>query len=143
MGKEKVFTNKRLDRLTTKHADKLISFNFRKAPSQVSEDIQDYEFVSTLPVIRITNARTIALNESFPGWQRLLVILMALTQMPDSLLTDIFNMDSEKYKDVNLFENISGINDDDSLRRLYFVLIPEILWTRGNETIESKIPYQK
>lgn len=143
MAKEKVFTNKRLDRLTTKHADKLISFDFHKAPSQVSEDIQDWEFVSTLPVIRITNARTIALNSSFPGWQRLIVILMALTQMPDSLLTDIFNMDSEKYKDVNLFENISGDDDDDSLRRLYFVLIPEILWTRGNETIESKIPYQK
>lgn len=139
----KIFKNKRLDRLTTKHADKLISFDFKKAPSQVSEGIQDWEFVSTLPIVRILNARTVALNESFPGWQRLLVVLMALTQMPDSLLIDIFNMDSGKYKDVNLFEHISGINDDDSIRRLFFVLMPEILWTRGNETIESKIPYQK
>lgn len=143
MAKEKVFTNRKLDRITSKHSDKLISFDFHKMPPAVQSGIQEYDFIQELPIIRITNAKTIALNEAFTNWQRLLVILMSLTQIPDSLLLDIFRMDSKKYPDVDLFSGVEGESADDTSRRLIYCLIPEILWTRGNETIESKIPYQK
>lgn len=143
MEKEKIFTNRRLDRLSTKHTDHVVSFPFNRAPESTHEGISDWEFVSSLPMVRLTNARLIVLNENFPGWKRLLVILMALTQLPDSLLVDIFKMDSEKYKDVDLFTNIGGNDDEDSMRRLVYVLAPEIAWARGNETLKSKIPYQK
>lgn len=143
MAKDKIFTNKHLDRLTTKHTDHVVSFPFNRAPESTHKGVEDWEFVSSLPMFRLVNARKICLNESFPGWQRLLVILMALTQLPDSLLIDIVKMDSEKYKDVDLFTNIGGTDDDDSMRRLTYVLAPEITWARGNETLESKVPYQK
>lgn len=139
----KVFTNKKLDKITTEHDYNIISFDFRKTPGKVHEGIKDWEFVQTLPIVRITNARKIALNESFPGYQKILVFLLSLNQMPDSLLLDIFHMDAKKYPDVDLFSGVEGESADDTKRRLIYCLIPEILYARGNETIESKLPYQK
>lgn len=139
----KIFTNKKMNRMTTKHGDNIISFDFTKTPAQVHEGIKDWDFIQKLPIFRIYNAKTIALNKSFPGYQKILAFLLSLNQMPDSLLLDIFQMDAKKYPNIDLFSGVEGESTEESWRRLIYCLIPEILWIRGNETLESKIPYQK
>lgn len=108
------------------------SFNLCAMPTKLKNAFpkEEYELFTALPFVRIEDINIILVNESFEEWQCMKNIFVALDTLPDSLLADIYQRDSKQYKGVDI-SNTMGEDSDDTLRRIIFVLIPDILWAHG------------
>lgn len=121
------------------HSEHVESFDFRKAPFQLRKDISEEDFnkILDIPFMRIEEDRKILVNESANGYQDLLEILIIIDKMPDIVLKDLFSLYSPKYKRLKV-DDIMTFNDNESWRRLFFILMIEILWSHGEDNIKSK-----
>lgn len=110
------------------------SFDFRFTPlelkkqNKVSDD--DFKIFISLPYCR-DNQGIILVNEAIKEWKLLKDLLLSLDILPDSLLLDIYRMDSKKYQN-NTLVDLSIKEDNDQIKRqVVNQLIPEIIWAHS------------
>lgn len=109
------------------------SYDFRLTPRElraennVSDD--DFRVFVGLPFCK-DETGTILVNEALPQWELTRDLLLALDRLPDSLLKDIYEMDSRRYaaKDVS---DVSGDSEDEAMRKVLYRLLPEIIWAHS------------
>lgn len=88
-------------------------------------------------MIRCEDNRVLWVNESMDGWKDIVEIMKSLDNLPKVVLHDLFSYYTKRCKDVNV-KNIKTFNDDETLRRMIYCFIPEIMWAYGEE-VKSKI----
>lgn len=132
------FQNKKFQKSRTRWSDHVESFNWMKMPNELKNFFSDEEFNTfvSLPFVRIEELNEILINESFDDWECIRDILSAIDMFPSSLLSDIYKMDFNDRKHIKI-SGIAGKDDDDTIRNLIFVLIPEIMWARGENITEK------
>ena len=129
---------KMLQRHRTRWSDHVESLNWLRIPAELKREFssEDFKTFVNLPFIRLEGHGTILVNEAFDGWETMRDLLSAIDIFPDSLLIDIYNMDKDKRKNVSI-SNIVGKDEDETIRNLVFILIPEIMWARGKSITEK------
>lgn len=115
------------------------SVDFRLTPMELQKvnNVSSEEFRTflQLPYCR-TNDGIILINEALPDWQLMKDLLLALDRLPDSLLLDIYRMDSKRYYGVTL-DDVSKDAPDEAMRKILYRLLPEIVWAHGNLNNEN------
>lgn len=110
------------------------SFDYRFTPVEMRKEsnVSDEDFAKflKLPYYRTADG-VILVNEAMPNWQLMRDLLLALDRLPDSLLIDIYRMDSRRYHNVDL-DNVN-VDTDEAMRRIVFQLSSEIVWAHGNQ----------
>lgn len=123
----------RFQRAYHEHSDTIASYDFNLTPKSLSAlhgvNGEAFEIYVSLPYCR-TDEGQILINESLPDWQLLRDLLLALDRLPDSLLIDIYRMDSKRYKPGDL-DNLANDTEDEMLRKTLFRLLPEVVWAHG------------
>ncbi len=123
----------RVRKLYHSYGDTIAGFNFAHTPKSLRDlhgvNGEAYEIYVSLPYCR-TDEGQILVNESLPDWQLLRDLLLALDRLPDSLLIDIYRMDSKRYKLEDL-DNLANDTEDEMLRKTLFRLLPEVVWAHG------------
>lgn len=109
------------------------SFDFRMTPTELRKSLnvsdEDFRTFFKLPYCR-DDAGGILVNESFAEWKLTRDLLLSLDRLPESLLLDIYKMESKRYTE-DCLDNLSGCSDDEAMRRVLYKLLPEIMWARG------------
>lgn len=110
---------------------KVASFDWGKVPGAVKKCLSDDEIktYAQLPLLNPDN-KIILINESFDGWDALKDILVSLDLLPDSLIIDIYKMDSKKFGKVDC-SNVVGKDEEESRRKLILLYIPDVLRVHG------------
>lgn len=109
------------------------SYDFRLTPRKLREENNvsddDFKIFMGLPFCK-DETGTILVNEALPQWELTRDLLLALDRLPDSLLQDIYEMDSRRYaaKDVS---DVSGDSEDEAMRKVLYRLLPEIIWAHS------------
>lgn len=134
------FSLKRYKKLYHNHSKHVDSFNFEKMPLKVKREFtkEEQELISQLPFIRLDDPRTLLVNER-PENDAMIEILSGLDNLQDALLYDIYNMYEQKYRDVTLDTFLIATDMNETYRRLIVLILPEILWCHGNDTIKSRL----
>lgn len=116
-----------------RYSDTVEGVDFRLTPKEVlttyNVDDDTFQLFVSLPYSR-DNTGKILVNESFPDWELLKDLLLALDRLPDSLLVDIYRMDKGRYTQEDL-DNLEGDTTDEMLRKTLYRLIPEIIWAHS------------
>lgn len=120
------------------HSPHVHSFDFKNIPSEFKKDGNTYNEFIELPVIRCEENRVLWVNESMDGWKDIISILQSLDSLPKVALYDLFSYYHKRCKNVNV-KNIKTFNDEETMRRMIFCLIPEVMWTYGDDKVKSKI----
>lgn len=117
----------------------IVSFDFRKTPSEIKNDIGDFHTVSSIPLLRMTDTRQLLINEADESWINIKNILTSLDGLPEVVLRDLYHTCLNKCgKDVNV-KNIESSDVRQTERNIVFVLLPEILWCFGDDKIRTRI----
>lgn len=133
------FSLKRYKKLYHNHSKHVDSFNFEKMPLKVKREFtkEEQELISQLPFIRLDDPRTLLVNER-PENDALIELLSGLDNLQNALLNDIYSMYQKKYKEVNL-DNFLVPGSDETYRRMIVLVLPEIFWCHGNDTVKSRL----
>ena len=112
-----------------KHSITVESYDFNLTPQclRALHGVDDEAFKTyiSLPYVRDDQGK-ILVNEALPDWELLRDLLLSLDRLPDSLLVDIYRMDSKRFKD-----DLMGNSTEEMLRKAIYQLIPEIIWAHG------------
>ena len=123
----------RLKKAYHRYIDCVDGVDFNLAPKELlamyNVDSDAFHLFKQLPYSR-DNTGKILVNEALPDWELLRDLLLALDRLPDSLLVDIYKMDSERYKQDEL-DKLDGDTTDEMLRKTLYRLIPEIIWAHS------------
>lgn len=123
----------RLKKAYHRYSDCVDGVDFNLAPKELlamyNVDSDAFHLFKQLPYSR-DNTGKILVNEALPDWELLRDLLLALDRLPDSLLVDIYKMDSERYKQDEL-DKLDGDTTDEMLRKTLYRLIPEIIWAHS------------
>lgn len=114
------------------------SFAFSLTPTEIKKAYvtdEEYNTFLKLPFCR-SNDGVILINEDIQNWEFIKDLLLALDKLPDSLLIDIYTMDSVKYQNTD-WDNILEFNIDKALRKTIYKLLPEIIWAHGKQCNEN------
>ncbi len=115
------------------YSDTVHGIDFYKIPKELKNmygvSAQDFADYIQLPYFR-TNEGKILVNESYPDWELMRDLLLALDRLPDSLLLDICKMDANRWTEGEL-NNLEGDTVDEMLRKVLYRLIPEIMWAHA------------
>ena len=88
-----------------RYSDTVEGVDFRLTPKEVlttyNVDDDTFQLFVSLPYSR-DNTGKILVNESFPDWELLRDLLLALDRLPDSLLVDIYRMEKGRYTQEDL-----------------------------------------
>ena len=123
----------RLKKAYHRYSDCVDGVDFNLTPKELlamyNVDSDAFHLFKQLPYSR-DNTGKILVNEALPDWELLRDLLLALDRLPDSLLVDIYKMDSERYKPDEL-DKLDGDTTDEMLRKTLYRLIPEIIWAHS------------
>ena len=110
-----------------KQSEHIFSFDFRKTPPELRRMVSDVEFqvFLNLPYSR-TDEGQILVNESAPEWNLLKDFLVALDRLPDSLLLDLYKVETKR--GTGGLDDMEDCPDDEKARRIIFELLPEVIW---------------
>ena len=126
----------RLKKAYHRYSDCIDGVDFNLTPKELltmyNVDNDAFHLFRQMPYSR-DNAGKILVNEALPDWELLRDLLLALDRLPDSLLVDIYKMDSERYKPDEL-DKLDGDTTDEMLRKTLYRLIPEIIWAHSYKT---------
>lgn len=134
-----LFFGKNKKRNLHMQSDHIYSLDFRQIRLYSGRKISDEDFqvMLTLPVLRINNDRILAVNENMDTCKGFIDILTSLDKMRDTLLLDILKLYKEQFGAIDA-DHLSGVNENETYKRIVYFLIPEILWTHGHD-IPSKL----
>lgn len=117
----------------------IVSFDFRKTPSEIKNEIEDFYIVSSIPLLRLIDTRQLLINEADESWIGVKNILASLDGLPEVVLRDLYDTYLSKCgKDVNV-KNIESSDARQTERNIVFVLLPELLWCFGDDKIRTRI----
>lgn len=135
-----LFKRNDLKKLYHSYAQHIDGFNFRKIPKQIKRTIpvKELSYLEGLPLIRIDEPRTILLNEADEAFDEFVKIFVMLDSMRDSLLHDVYGLYVRNRENASL-DNFVSEDVDETYKNILLLLIPEVLWCRGDNSIESKI----
>lgn len=135
-----LFKKNDLKKLYHSHSPHVDSFNFRKIPKQIKRTIpvKELSYLEGLPLIRIDEPRTILRNEADEAFEEFVKIFVMLNSMRDSLLHDVYGLYVRNRENASL-DNFVSEDVDETYKNILLLLIPEVLWCRGDNSIESKI----
>lgn len=121
------------------HSAHVDSFSFERMPHNVKREFSkdELELITQLPFIRLDDCRTLLINEK-PENDAILELLVSLDNLQDTLLHDIYSLYEERYKDVTL-DNFQVEDMNETYRRMIALIMPEILWCHGNDTVKSRL----
>lgn len=115
------------------------SVDFRLTPMElkIANNVSDKDFSAflQLPYCRTDNG-IILVNEAFPDWQLMKDMLLALDRLPDSLLLDIYRIDSKRYLGIDL-DSVDRDTPDEAMRKILYRLLPEVMWAHSNQNNEN------
>lgn len=115
-------------------SDTIKSFDFRFTPPElrIQNKVSDEDFKTfiSLPYSR-DDQGIILINEAFTEWELLKDLLLSLDRLPDSLLLDIYKMDSKRYQNNTLIDLSIKEDNDETKRQILNQLIPEIIWAHS------------
>lgn len=135
-----LFKRNDLKKLYHVHSPHVDSFDFKKIPKQIKRTIpaKELPYLESIPLIRLDEPRTILLNEADEAFEEFVRIFVMLDSMRESLLHDIYNLYVQNRENVSL-ENFISEDTEETYKRILLLLIPEVLWCKGDSSIESKI----
>lgn len=117
----------------------VLSFNFLKTPPEIKEGAgSDWGIIKTLPFIRLDDNREILINTSCDDWEEWKNIFVSLDGLPNEALRDLNGLYKQKCRGVTM-ENARSWNDGQTNRNVIYLLLPELLWTHGNDSVKSRI----
>lgn len=129
---------KRKDLLHQRSAH-IVSCDFRSLPACVWENADvDRDTYCKLPFIRLENPNRLLLNESHLKLKNYLSCMCILDMLPDQVLKDLYGLYSTICSGVTL-DTVEGNSDTETVRNIFFIILPEVLWCRGDTTVEGKI----
>lgn len=123
--------------LIHKHSAHVASLNFHRIPRKIKKGTEDFNLIATFLFIRgEENGRIIYVNEAVEGWDAAVNIMSGLDKLPDAALYDLYHRYAEKYKGMKP-QNISTFDNGETEKRTTYVLLREILWAHGDDTVKS------
>lgn len=136
-----VFQLRKFKNLYHVHSEHIESFNFKKTPQEIKSMIseEDFNIIQDFPILRVEEQRKILINEGCDTWEMFKDILVSLDTLPEIILRDVYSQYLPKYRSVNVKNFYVSGNEEELTRRLFFCLIPEILWAKGDEKIRSRM----
>lgn len=134
-----LFFRKNKKRNLRVHSKHVYSFDFRQIQSYSEQKISDEDFqtITTLPILRINNDRALAVNEYMDTCKGFINILTSLDKMRDTLLLDVLKLYKDQFGEIDA-DHLSGANENETYKKVVYFLIPEVLWAHGHE-ISSKL----
>lgn len=135
-----IFKKNDMKKLYHSHSPHVDSFNFKKIPRQIKRTIpaKELPYLESIPLIRLDEPRTILLNEADEAFEEFVRIFVMLDSMRDTLLHDIYAMYVRNRENVSL-DNFVSEDTEETYKNILLLLIPEVLWCRGDNSIGSKI----
>lgn len=136
-----IFQLKKFKKMYHSHTAHVYSFNFKYTPAELKNTLSTEEFkqIQLLPLLRIEETRSLLLNEAVDGWSGILEILKPLDELPDVILWDLYLFYERRFKGNVTVKNISTFNDEETVRRSVYCLLPEVLWAKGDDKLKSRI----
>lgn len=136
-----VFQLKKFKKMYHSHTAHIDSFNFKYTPVELKNTLsaEEFEQLQSIPLLRIEETRSLLLNEAADGWHGILEMLKPLDELPDMVLWDLYSHYEKRFKGNVTAKNIVTFNDEETVRRSIYCLLPELLWTRGDNKLKSRI----
>lgn len=111
----------------------------KKMPQKVKREFtkEELELIFQLPFIRLDDPRTLLVNDK-PENSALIELLSGLDNLQNCLLHDVYSMYQDKYEEVTL-NNFQVPDINETYKRLTVLILPEIFWCHGNDTVKSRL----
>lgn len=124
------------------HTDHIFSADFALIKKQLELDGESYQIdVAALPFIRqeTDSNRSLLLNETDYSFNDFKKLFCALDSLPYVLLNDLYRSYLPTRKNLSIVNYSAGTSETDKWRNTCFILLPEVMWCRGNNSIKSRI----
>lgn len=117
------------------HSPSVASISIKKVPNYVRAEIPKdiFEQAAQSPMLN-TSQGFILLNEDFEDFEQRKKALVSLDWLPRSLLLDIYDMERERYKDIDSDIPQQPDNPKEQIRRVYAFLMKTLLDVQDPET---------
>lgn len=109
-------------------SETVISFDLRKMPAYIKANISksEYDLSLQLPIIRVDEG-LLLVNESFPDWEMVKTLLVALDTLPREMLKDIYVAERKRYSDSESAAILESDSVSEKARKIIFMFCPELL----------------
>ena len=125
--------------LLQNHSAHVYSINFKRLPKEMKSQIDDFDKIAELPYIRgPKDQRALYVNKACPEWKEFIQYFVALDNIPDVVLSDMYKNYQQKYKHLTA-DKLAVFDERETIRRTMYSLLVEVMWTHGNDTIRSVI----
>lgn len=131
------FSNLKNKNLLQKQSVHVYTLNFRRLPNELKSQVDDFEQVARLPYLRgPQNQRELYVNKNAPEWKDLMQIFVSLDNLPDVVLHDMYINYRQKYKNLTA-DKLKTFDDSETARRTVYSLLLEVMWTHGDDGVQS------
>ena len=131
------FSNLKNKNLLQKQSVHVYTLNFRRLPNELKSQVDDFEQVARLPYLRgPQNQRELYVNKNAPEWKGLMQIFVSLDNLPDVVLHDMYINYRQKYKNLTA-DKLKTFDDSETARRTVYSLLLEVMWTHGDDGVQS------
>lgn len=131
------FSNLKNKNLLQKQSVHVYTLNFRRLPNDLKSQVDDFEQVARLPYLRgPQNQRELYVNKNAPEWKDLMQIFVSLDNLPDVVLHDMYINYRQKYKNLTA-DKLKTFDDSETARRTVYSLLLEVMWTHGDDGVQS------
>ena len=131
------FSNLKNKNLLQKQSVHVYTLNFRRLPNELKSQVDDFEQVARLPYLRgPQNQRELYVNKNAPEWKDLMQMFVSLDNLPDVVLHDMYINYRQKYKNLTA-DKLKTFDDSETARRTVYSLLLEVMWTHGDDGVQS------
>ena len=131
------FSNLKNKNLLQKQSAHVYTLNFRRLPNELKSQVDDFEQVARLPYLRgPQNQRELYVNKNAPEWKDLMQMFVSLDNLPDVVLHDMYINYRQKYKNLTA-DKLKTFDDGETVRRTVYSLLLEVIWTHGDDGVQS------
>ena len=119
---------KKYSKMIHQHSPSVASLSIKKVPSYVQNEIPKEVYNQALhtPILD-TSQGFLILNEDYELFETQKTILVALDWLPRALLQDVYQMEKERFKDID-FDNPWKLEDEkEHMRSAYVPLMKALL----------------
>lgn len=120
------------------HSPHIYSFNFKKIPAEIKKGIDGFDEIADMLFVRNEAERTLLINESDQSWKYVIQILVPLDNLPEVAIRDLYTLYSERYGDITA-DKIQTLDESETIAQTICCLLPEIMWTHGDDNIKSRV----
>ena len=125
--------------LLQNHSAHVYSINFKRLPKEMKSQIDDFDKIAELPYIRgPKEQRALYVNKANLEWQNLIRYFVALDNLPDVILSDMYKNYQQKYRHLTA-DKLSTFNEEETIKRTIYALLLEVMWSHGNDVVRSVI----